>query len=413
MILLNYFYIFLICITISGVLCKEESSCNENELNANGLKCSLLKDYDPLERPVKNYKDVVHVNMRMIPVEINLADQNDQLTITAWMFMNWTDIFLKWEPKRYNGLDAVMLDCSSIWIPDIISLSILAEDPYESAAHMLCKVESSGNVSLQYTTSFSSYCSADRTYWPFDEHTCNLHLGSRQFLGPSLDISLEDVMTDVVKNGKEWQVKDFDPYALVMKTGGHENETYTRWKLQIVLKRHSSVYQTTFVFPGIGIAIIILAVLWLDVLSPERIYMLSLVIFNDIMFLEYFSFLFPSGGSRPPLLVKFFRDSVAISGICIVTTIISRILLNSKSKPDWLTALIRLLNEKTYIKTYLLIDISENAEAKDAEETPAPLSLVTQIQKEWRFFVTFFDRLLFILFTLVYLYLFLKFYPAI
>jgi len=81
----------------------------------------LMEKY-PMEggRPVANASDVLDVKLKMNLLNIGSLDQENKVfTVTAWLYQQWTDTLLKWDPANFNGIDYVLLDLMAIWRPDV------------------------------------------------------------------------------------------------------------------------------------------------------------------------------------------------------------------------------------------------------------------------------------------------------
>ena len=75
---------------------------------------------------------------RILVIQVALAQVNEPkqyVTINAWIIESWQDNFLVWEPKLYDGISAINLPHSAIWLPDTIlynSLTMKVTPPTSS-----------------------------------------------------------------------------------------------------------------------------------------------------------------------------------------------------------------------------------------------------------------------------------------
>ena len=81
----------------------------------------LLKDYNLLERPVRNHSQAVRVTLSVILQQIvDVDEQNQIIEINAWLSYAWKDYKLNWSPEHYGGVADVRFPVGKIWKPDVL-----------------------------------------------------------------------------------------------------------------------------------------------------------------------------------------------------------------------------------------------------------------------------------------------------
>uniref|UniRef100_A0A4X2LK70 Neurotransmitter-gated ion-channel ligand-binding domain-containing protein n=1 Tax=Vombatus ursinus TaxID=29139 RepID=A0A4X2LK70_VOMUR len=81
----------------------------------------LLKNYNPLERPVANDSQPLTVYFSLSLLQIMDVDEKNQvLTTNIWLQMYWTDYYLQWNVSEYPGVKNVRFPDGQIWKPDIL-----------------------------------------------------------------------------------------------------------------------------------------------------------------------------------------------------------------------------------------------------------------------------------------------------
>ncbi|XP_017592322.1 PREDICTED: neuronal acetylcholine receptor subunit alpha-7-like [Corvus brachyrhynchos] len=81
----------------------------------------LLKNYNPLERPVANDSQPLTVYFTLSLMQIMDVDEKNQvLTTNIWLQMYWTDHYLQWNVSEYPGVKNVRFPDGLIWKPDIL-----------------------------------------------------------------------------------------------------------------------------------------------------------------------------------------------------------------------------------------------------------------------------------------------------
>lgn len=51
------------------------------------------------------------------------AKQNEakgEIVFTQWVYYKWNDVFLKWNPNDYGGLDNTVIWLENLWKPDVV-----------------------------------------------------------------------------------------------------------------------------------------------------------------------------------------------------------------------------------------------------------------------------------------------------
>uniref|UniRef100_A0A8D1M438 Cholinergic receptor nicotinic alpha 7 subunit n=1 Tax=Sus scrofa TaxID=9823 RepID=A0A8D1M438_PIG len=81
----------------------------------------LVKNYNPLERPVANDSQPLTVYFSLSLLQIMDVDEKNQvLTTNIWLQMSWTDHYLQWNMSEYPGVKTVRFPDGQIWKPDIL-----------------------------------------------------------------------------------------------------------------------------------------------------------------------------------------------------------------------------------------------------------------------------------------------------
>ena len=67
------------------------------------LRTHLLKPYKKEVHPVKNHLDTVRVDLGMALIHLDLDERKSILEVDGWMRLNWTDEYLRWDPREFHG----------------------------------------------------------------------------------------------------------------------------------------------------------------------------------------------------------------------------------------------------------------------------------------------------------------------
>ncbi|XP_072023062.1 neuronal acetylcholine receptor subunit alpha-10-like [Amphiura filiformis] len=80
----------------------------------------LFADYSNEFRPVHNSSTATNVILRLKFRNLLTMNTREQVfSIQTWSKLTWTDEFLTWNPKDYDGIKRHTVPVSKIWLPDI------------------------------------------------------------------------------------------------------------------------------------------------------------------------------------------------------------------------------------------------------------------------------------------------------
>ena len=165
-----------------------------------------MANYDPLVRPVKNESDPVTVKLGIDLQQIIDIEEKTQILYTnVWMRMEWTDIYLEWNPQEYGGVAEVRLPIDRIWKPDIL-LYNSADTQFDSTWKTNAIVYSSGLVNYIPPGIIKSTCKVDVGWFPFDDQLCPLKFGSWTFSGAQILLVNGSVGRDTYTTNGEWRL---------------------------------------------------------------------------------------------------------------------------------------------------------------------------------------------------------------
>ncbi|VDD95619.1 unnamed protein product [Enterobius vermicularis] len=233
--------------------------CSRSEVQ---LRQKLMEQYNPLERPVKNYSDKVVVTLGIALQQIislhYSVDSSFDSTYKADL-VNYYNGDMTWNP------------------PGILKVS--------------CKID---------------------IYWfPFDEQTCFFKFGAWTYNGAQLDLQEGQVaLQEYLESGqwallKAWAVRTEDNYGLA--------ETYPDIKIYMRLRRRTLYYAFNLIMPCMLTVILIVLGFTLSPQSCEKVGLQISVSLAIIIFLTIVNDMTPPTSEAVPLLGVFFHTCVYIS----------------------------------------------------------------------------------------------------
>ncbi|XP_042221624.1 neuronal acetylcholine receptor subunit alpha-10-like [Homarus americanus] len=233
---------------------------------------ALMVGYDRDVRPVRNASHPIVIQLGITLTQIfDMDEKNQVLTTNVWLDQEWVDELLRWDKNEYNGLETIRLPCEKIWLPDIV-LYNNADDYTRGYMQSKAMVGYEGKVFWPPPTKFRSTCPVDVTYFPFDDQTCILKLGSWIYDGFQVDVTnrtAEVDLTNYIPNG-EWELLE----ARIIRNVIYYSccpEPFPDVTITITIRRKTLYYMYNVVLPCMMMSVLTLLVFCLPPDSGEKI----------------------------------------------------------------------------------------------------------------------------------------------
>lgn len=159
-----------------------------------------------------------------------------------------------------------------------------------------------------------------------------------------------------------------------------------------------------------------LIALWLEPGCSERLFLYGLNILTNIFFIQQISWYVPSNGEQCPNVVLFFRDTLVITTILLLNTVIARAISRYQTPaPIWIDTTTTLITTNIVGGFFVSKNLNENILDPEATEDDASLvetkSTQSKFNATWRAFAKIIDRILFVIFLIVYIIMLLTLIP--
>ncbi|KAF7227202.1 neuronal acetylcholine receptor subunit alpha-7 isoform X2 [Nothobranchius furzeri] len=297
----------------------------------------LLRDYNPMERPVANDSHALTVQFSFTLIQVMDVDEKSQiLTTNAWLQM-WYDHYLQWNQSEYPGVKNLRFTPDQVWTPDIL-LYNSAHDKFDATFKTNVLVNSSGFCEYLPPGIFVSTCNVDVRWFPFDIQRCELKFGSWTFDGWLLDIQMKEAdVTGYMPNG-EWDL-------LEVPGDRHEvfydccAEPYPDVTFVVTLRRRTLFYALNLLIPCVLLSSMTLLVFLLPANSGEKISLGITVLLSLTVFMLMVAEIMPATSDSVPLIGQYFASTMVIVGMSVVATVIvlqfHHHSLNNGQMPHW------------------------------------------------------------------------------
>ncbi|XP_072529866.1 neuronal acetylcholine receptor subunit alpha-7 [Salminus brasiliensis] len=281
----------------------------------------LMRNYNPLERPVYNDSQSLTVHFSFSLMQIMDVDEKNQvLTTNIWLQLYWLDYYLQWNITDYPGVSNVRFPDNQIWRPDIL-LYNSADERFDATFHTNVLVNSSGYCQYLPPGIFKSTCYIDVRWFPFDVQRCDLKFGSWTYGGWSLDLQmLEADVTGYIANG-EWDL---------VEVPGRRNERfydcckepYPDVTFTVVMRRRTLYYGLNLLIPCVLISTLALLVFLLPADSGEKISLGITVLLSLTVFMLLVAEIMPATSDSVPLIAQYFATTMVIVGLSVIATVL-------------------------------------------------------------------------------------------
>ncbi|KAM4600366.1 neuronal acetylcholine receptor subunit alpha-7-like, partial [Polymixia lowei] len=297
------------------------SSVSEQGPHQRYLLRELLRDYNPMERPVANDSQSLTVRFSFTLMQVVDVDEKNQiLTTNAWLQMQWYDHYLQWNQSQYPGVKNLRFTPDQVWTPDIL-LYNSAHDKFDATFKTNVLVNSSGFCEYLPPGIFISTCNVDVRWFPFDIQRCELKFGSWTFDGWLLDIQMKEAdVSGYMPNG-EWDL-------LEVPGGRNEvfydccEEPYPDVTFVVTLRRRTLYYALNLLIPCVLLSSMTLLVFLLPASSGEKISLGITVLLSLTVFMLMVAEIMPATSDSVPLIGQYFASTMVIVGMSVVATVI-------------------------------------------------------------------------------------------
>ncbi|XP_075884866.1 neuronal acetylcholine receptor subunit alpha-7 [Nelusetta ayraudi] len=281
----------------------------------------LMRNYNPLERPVHNdsHSLTVHFSFSLLQI-MDVDEKNQVLTTNIWLQLYWTDVYLRWNVSDYPGVTNVRFPDNQIWRPDVL-LYNSADERFDASFHTNILVNSSGYCQYLPPGIFKSTCYIDVRWFPFDVQRCDMKFGSWTYGGWSLDLQM--IQADVsgyIANG-EWDL---------VEVPGQRNERfydccqepYPDVTFTVVMRRRTLYYGLNLLVPCVLISTLALLVFLLPADSGEKISLGITVLLSLTVFMLLVAEIMPATSDSVPLIAQYFATTMVIVGLSVIATVL-------------------------------------------------------------------------------------------
>ncbi|KAJ8269484.1 hypothetical protein COCON_G00120910 [Conger conger] len=301
--------------TVAGL--EEVVSIAEME---DSLLTTLFEGYEKWVRPIQRANDTITVRFGLkISQLVDVDEKNQLMTTNVWLWQEWTDNNLRWNPEDYGGIASIRVPSENIWLPDIV-LYENADGRFEGSIMTKAIVKFNGTVTWTPPASYKSACTMDVTFFPFDRQNCSMKFGSWTYDGSMVDlVPVDDHVDrkDFFDNG-EWEILN--------ATGAKGNRrdglySYPFVTYSFILKRLPLFYTLFLIIPCLGLSFLTVLVFYLPSDEGEKLSLSTSVLVSLTVFLLVIEEIIPSSSKVIPLIGEYLLFIMIFVTLSIIVTV--------------------------------------------------------------------------------------------
>uniref|UniRef100_A0A3Q3ICM4 Cholinergic receptor, nicotinic, beta polypeptide 3a n=1 Tax=Monopterus albus TaxID=43700 RepID=A0A3Q3ICM4_MONAL len=254
---------------------------------------NLFRGYQKWVRPVQHANDTITVRFGLkISQLVDVDEKNQLMTTNVWLWQEWIDVKLKWNPDDYGGITSIRVPSETIWLPDIV-LYENADGRFEGSLMTKAIVRWDGTITWTPPASYKSSCTMDVTFFPFDRQNCSMKFGSWTYDGNMVDLVLVNHYVDrkdFFDNG-EWEILNATGVKGSRRDGVY---WYPFITYSFILKRLPLFYTLFLIIPCLGLSFLTVLVFYLPSDEGEKLSLSTSVLVSLTVFLLVIEEIIPS-----------------------------------------------------------------------------------------------------------------------
>lgn len=320
------------------------------------LRKVLLGQYDKMVRPVLKPSDVINVTFIVDFKALSAVDSKDQIITTdTEITQMWTNPFLQWNPQDYEGIDRILVDPRTIWVPDIVlennADSQVLQAGHVEKFHTYVLVQSNGLNTWISPSTFKSPCNINVKFFPFDKQQCNM-----KFRSLTADRSLIDIFsttTETEDPEKDLKLTSSNGYwtlrsLVITMTNYDEKKEPKRQFPEVIVSffigRKPMFFVLFTLVPCMIIGMLILVSFFIPAESGERIGLCATILLAVSVYLLVITDQLPEQSDTLPLIGVYYIVIMFEIGLALAATVLVLMAHHATSKPPKLLTYLTVLN---------------------------------------------------------------------
>lgn len=214
------------------------------------LNLHLLKNYSKFLNPIKTQSDqlLITVNMYLNSV-INFDTVSGTMTFSAAFLLTWNNKIIgsRWQQSNFKDVNETRIGIHDVWVPKLYiqnsaSLGLIFQfSSFLDAETSFVTYYRDGSALFSVGTILQTMCLTDVTYYPLDEHECDVTIVPHDITKIVLQTTSTEAMTPVTYTNSEWNIKSTADSFYVFGA-------FTQVNFKVILSRKAILITTNLVF---------------------------------------------------------------------------------------------------------------------------------------------------------------------
>ncbi|KAM9856603.1 neuronal acetylcholine receptor subunit beta-2-like [Aulostomus maculatus] len=275
--------------------------------------------YNKLIRPAVNKSQQVTISIQVSLSQLISVNEREQImTTNLWLFQEWNDYRLRWDPEKYEGIKKLRIPSKHIWLPDIV-LYNNADGVYEVSFYCNAVVSNTGDIFWLPPAIYKSACAIEVQNFPFDQQNCTLKFRSWTYDHTEVDLILT---SDFASRDDFTPSGEWDIVSLPARKNEDPNDiTYLDITYDFVIKRKPLFYTINLIIPCVLITSLAILVFYLPSDCGEKMTLCISVLLALTVFLLLISKIVPPTSLAVPLIGKYLMFTMVLVTFSIVSTV--------------------------------------------------------------------------------------------
>ncbi|XP_015109583.1 acetylcholine receptor subunit beta [Diachasma alloeum] len=303
------------------------------------LKRHLFCDYDPGIRPGHESKNNTVIDTTIIPRKITFNEDSATMEMHSWLFIEWQDPFLTWDPEEHDGIKDLHVRSREVWIPEVYSINPSYGD-MSGIPETSCRLTDTGHLGCIPSIQYDVPCVPDYTHWPWDVHNCTLKLGAWAYSDEEISFKRGNgIVMNLYRDTEDWKMSFPVVGIRREKSKLSSNATFPIFMVSVLLTRTQTALKSVFVSPVIILTVVTLTILWLRPGSTERLMLSCFNLLGHLMVIRHIHYRVPNTGNDVPNILIFYNNSLILSSLVLILSCWLQKLLEWKREvPVWLAS---------------------------------------------------------------------------
>lgn len=309
---IKYIVWILIYMFLPGIQCQSHATVQN-------LYSHLLTNYTKRIMPLADHSQQLNVGVDFyLNSFISFSEVDETISIMGCVLLNWTDPALQWDFLSFDNLYVIVIDPSDIWTPQMFLANVVDDmEPIGHGVTFYSTLVYTGEVYYSPGGIMKAKCPTNVAKFPFDTQECNLFFFNWGIVKSKLTLS---ALSNQAK--LDWYTPNSDWTLLEYSTFVEPYNDYSRFNVNIKIKRQPLYYAVMMILPTLLFALLNPLVFVIPVESGERVSLAMTILLSYAIFLTLVSAAIPTSSNPMCVLLAVMITIISLSGLIVASVIV-------------------------------------------------------------------------------------------